>query len=92
MSGREDAGPTHSRGGNTHLFVHLTPDDLVADLTGDTGAATIEELGAATTDLLTRWLARFAETGGVIKVRPVLDLDQTWSVDQHDPPERCANR
>ena len=87
MSGREDAGPTHGRGGHTHLFVHLTPDDLVADLTGDTGAATIEKLGAATTDLLTRWLARFAETGGVIRVRPVLDLDQTWSVDQHDPPE-----
>jgi hypothetical protein len=83
MSGREDAGPTRGGTGHTNLYVHLTP----ADLTGGTGAATIEKLGAATTDLLTAWLHRFAQTGASIRIRPVLDLHRTWSVDQHDPPE-----
>ena len=73
-----------------NLFVHLTPDDLQADLdqegTGGTGAVTIERLGAATTRLLTDWLARLTGTGGKVILRPVLDLNTTTAVDQHDPP------
>ncbi len=51
-----------------------------------TGAASIEKLGAATTRLLTDWLTRFAQTGAKITLRPVLDLNSDWAVDQHDPP------
>ena len=51
------------------------------------GAASIEKLGAATTQLLTDWLTRFAQAGAKITLRPVLDLASDWAVDQHDPPE-----
>ena len=89
MSGREGAAPTPGSGGVANLFVHLTPEDLQADLdqsTGGTGAVTIERLGAATTRLLTDWLARLTGTGGKVVLRPVLDLNTRWAVDQHDPP------
>ena len=52
-----------------------------------TGAASIEKLGAATTQLLTDWLTRFAAAGTKITLRPVLDLASDQAVDQHDPPE-----
>ena len=45
-----------ARAGATNLYVHLTPADLAADLAEGTGAASIEKLGAATTQLLTDWL------------------------------------
>ncbi|MEO5654208.1 MAG: DUF222 domain-containing protein [Marmoricola sp.] len=45
MSGREGATPTVDHGGVANLFVHLTPQDVQADLAGGTGAATIEKLG-----------------------------------------------
>ena len=91
MSGR-DTAPSHgARAGTTNLYVHLTPADLAADLAGDTGAATVEKLGAATTRLLTDWLTRFAQAGAKITLRPVLDLASQDAVDQHDPPDRrCA--
>ena len=73
----------------TNLYVHLTPDDLAPD-THRCGRP-IEKLGAATTDLLTDWLTRYAAAGGKVIVRPVLDLDRSTAVDQHDPPGRCAN-
>ena len=83
MSGRE-AGPSQrARAGATNLYVHLTPADLEAPV----GAATIEKLGAATTRLLTDWLAKFSATGAKINVRPVLDLNSDRAVDQHDPPD-----
>ena len=85
LSGR-DAAPSH-RGGATNLYVHLTPDDLITDLAENTGAAFIEKLGAATTQLLTDWLTRFAAAGTKITLRPVLDLNSNAAVDQHDPPE-----
>ena len=69
-----------------NLYLHLTPDDLTGD---GTGAVSIEQLGAATTHLLTDWLAR--HTGKVL-VRPVLDLAVDWAVDQHDPPERMREQ
>ena len=86
MSGREDVSPS-PHGGAANLYLHLTPEDLAADLTGRSGAASIEKLGAATTTLLTDWLTRIAQTGAKITLRPVLDLNSDWAVDQHDPPE-----
>jgi hypothetical protein len=73
MSGR-DAAPTAGAGA-VNLFVHLDPDQ--------SGAVSIEKLGAATEQLLAEWLAR--HTGRVI-IRPVLDLGSEQAVDQHDPP------
>ena len=55
-----------------------------ADLADGTGAASIEKLGAATTQLLTDWLTRFAAAGTKITLRPVLDL----SLDQGRGPAR----
>jgi hypothetical protein len=83
MSGRE-AAPSPSSGGAMNLYVHLTEGS---------DATSIEGLGAATTNLLTDWLAR--NTGKVI-LRPVLDLNSTAVVDRHDPPsamrELCVLR
>ena len=88
LSGRDSAAPTHgARAGAANLYVHLTPADLAADLDERTGAASIERLGAATTQLLTNWLTRFAAAGTKITLRPVLDLDSDRAVDQHDPPD-----
>ena len=91
LSGR-DAAPSHgARAGAANLYVHLTPADLAADLTGGTGAASIEKLGAATTQLLTDWLTRFAAAGTKITLRPVLDLNTTtgpWTSTTH--PKPCA--
>ena len=86
LSGRDTAAPTR-RAGATNLYVHLTPADLAADLTGGTGATSIEQLGAITTQLLTDWLTRFAAAGTKITLRPVLDLNADHAVDQHDPPD-----
>ena len=83
-----------------NLFVHLTPQDLTEE---ETGAVTIEKLGAATTKLLTDWLARYAAAGGKVTLRPVIDLTDPrrppgagTAVDQHDPPsamrELCVLR
>ncbi len=94
MSGREHT-PRRPPGVTT-LFVHLTSQDLAADLTTDSagraGAVSIERLGAATTHLLGQWLARFAAAGAKIIVRPVLDPHRTWAVDQHDPPEQLREQ
>ncbi len=76
-----------------NLFVHLTPEDLTSE---GTGAVSVEKLGAATTQLLADWLTGYAATGGKVILRPVLDLNSTTAVDQHDPPtalrERCILR
>ena len=85
LSGR-DAAPRH-RGVGTNLYVHLTAADLAADVADGTGAASIEKLGAATTQLLTGWLTRFAAAGTKITLRPVLDLGSQAAADQHDPPD-----
>ncbi len=86
LSGRDTAAPTR-RGGATNLYVHLSPADLAADLTDVTGAASIEKLGAVTTQLLSDWLTRFAAAGTRITLRPVLDLSSDQAVDQHAPPD-----
>ena len=82
MSGRE-AAPSHGIGKAT-LYLHLTTADLTDP--GGGGCGTIERLGAATTDLLTQWLARCTDTGGHATIRPVLDLSHETAVDAHDPP------
>ena len=88
MSGREGAEPSRGvRAGAANLYVHLTPADLEAALADGTGAASVEKLGAATTQLLTDWLTRFAAAGTKITLRPVLDLNSEVAVDQHDPPD-----
>ncbi len=90
LSGR-DATPTPSTGSGTlELFVHLTPADLAADLAPDasTGGAVVERLGAATTQLIGDWLARHTAAGGRVRIRPILELNTTHAVDQHDPPEQ----
>ncbi len=81
MSGREGAAPTQN-GRAATLYLHLRPEDLAAE----TGAVSIERLGAATTELLTQWLARCTDRGGKVTVRPVLNLADTAAVDRHDPP------
>ncbi len=86
MSGREGASASQ-RSGVANLYLHLSADDLAAQLVGGTGGADVERLGAATTVLLTDWLARFTTAGGKVVVRPVLDLASTGAVDGHDPPE-----
>ncbi|WP_027859918.1 HNH endonuclease signature motif containing protein [Marmoricola sp. URHB0036] len=89
LSGR-DAVPSVGTGlGAVNLYVHLDPDQP--------GAVSIEKLGAATDQLLTDWLTRYAAAaGGKVIVRPVLDLSSTQAVDQHDPPsamrELCTLR
>ncbi|MCW2760519.1 MAG: endonuclease [Marmoricola sp.] len=81
LSGRE-AQPS-ARTGATNLYVHLTPADLEAPV----GVAGIEKLGAATTELLTDWLTRFAAVGAKVNLRPVLALDSQGAVDKHTPPD-----
>ena len=79
------------------LYLHLTPEDLQHD---KTGACSVEQLGAITTQLLEDWITRHTNAGGKIVLRPVLTLDDpsrdpatqsatqsaTRPVDQHDPP------
>ena len=36
---------------------------------------------------MTDWLTRFSQAGAKITLRPVLDLNSDWAVDQHDPPD-----
>ena len=86
LSGREGAAPSQgARTGATNLYVHLTPARPAKHLAA-APAQPIEKLGAATTRLLTDWLARFSEVGAKITLRPVLDLNSDRAVDQHDPP------
>src|SRR4051794_38571339 len=60
MSGR-DAAPSAAASA-VNLYVHLDPDQP--------GAVSIEKLGAATDQLITDWLTRYAAVGGKVIVRP----------------------
>ncbi|SDS63005.1 hypothetical protein SAMN04488570_2317 [Nocardioides scoriae] len=87
----------HVRGalGSVELVVHVTPADLApADDTG-AGAATVERLGAVTTEVLEDWVRRVTGRTGPIRIRPVLtvptgddvgDDPAGPAVDAHDPP------
>ena len=81
MSGR-DAVPSAGGTGSLDLVVHLTPTDL----DDQTGAASVEGVGAITTRLLVEWLARHQLTDGRITTRAVIDLADTRTVDAHHPP------
>ena len=65
----------------THLYVHVSLADLATHLGGTPTVGNIEKLGPATLDLIRSWLGD--STG---KILPVLDLNRTDAVDQHDPP------
>ena len=84
------ARPTHGR---DRCAGPLPPPHPRRPRTGDgTGAVSIEKLGAATTQLLTDWLARHCAVGGKINLRPVLDLDRaTGPSTSTTHPRRCAN-
>ncbi|SDS74951.1 hypothetical protein SAMN04488570_2600 [Nocardioides scoriae] len=94
----------HVRGalGSVELVVHVTPADLApADDTG-AGAATVERLGAVTTEVLADWVRRTTGRTGTIRIRPVLTIPTSDAaaasagsvagltahreVDAHDPP------
>ena len=82
MSGRPHAAPSTGGTGSLDLLVHLT----LADLTGETGVATVEGAGALSTRLLADWMARHHLAGGRVSVRSVVDLADARAVDAHDPP------
>ena len=65
----------------THLYVHISLTDLATHLGGDPAVGEVEKLGPATLDQIRSWLNDSKAT-----IRPVLDLNRTDAVDQHDPP------
>jgi hypothetical protein len=79
----EPAPPTGGGGSRALLYVHVSAADLVTGRAGvaGTGGGTVEKLGSATLDLVRAWLRRVQE----VTVRPVLDMNDSHTVDQHDP-------
>src|SRR6185436_18180731 len=71
----------------TKLYVHLSLADLAAHAAGIPTVGEVEKLGPATLDLIRDWLAASKAT-----VQPVLDLNNTHSVDRHDPPPRMREQ
>ena len=65
----------------THLYVHVSLADLATLSAGSPTVGEVEKLGPATLDLIKSWL-----DDSKVKIQPVLDLDRTDAVDQHDPP------
>ena len=72
-SARRSIGPSEAT-----TFVHVDADHLEA-------GGVIERLGAATTARRTSWLARCGDSGGVVRMRPVLPMGRRDAVDTHDP-------
>jgi hypothetical protein len=71
----------------THLYVHVSLADLATHQTGVPAVGEVEKLGPATTDLIRAWLSDSTAT-----IRPVLDLNRTDAVDEHDPPPRMREQ
>ena len=65
----------------THLYVHVSLADLATHAAGDPVVGEVEKLGPATLDLIRTWL-----DDSKARILPVLDLNRTDAVDQHDPP------
>ena len=65
----------------TNLYVHVSLADLAIHLGGDPAVGEVEKLGPATLDLIRTWL-----DDSTARILPVLDLNRTDAVDQHDPP------
>ena len=59
----------------------MTLADLATHLGGDPAVGVVEKLGPATLDLIRTWLQDSKAT-----IQPVLDLNRSDAVDQHDPP------
>jgi hypothetical protein len=68
------------------LWLHLS-DRTLLDLDAHGGVVVSDRLGVLSTDLLKSWLA-----DSTVVVRPVLDLQRWWAVDQHDPPREMADQ
>ena len=65
----------------THLYVHVSLADLATHAAGNQVVGEVEKLGPATLDLIRAWL-----DDSKARILPVLDLNRTDAVDQHDPP------
>ena len=76
-----DGRVVNRRPGRTNLYVHVSVADLATHGAGPQSIGEVEKLGPATLDLIRTWLDDSTAT-----IRPVLDLDRTDAVDQHDPP------
>ncbi len=78
--GRHAAAPPR-KPVQTHLYVHVSLADLATHLAGAPAVGEVEKLGPATLDLIRSWLH-----DSKASIQPVLDLNRTDAVDQHDPP------
>ena len=65
----------------TNFYVHVSLADLATHPAGNPVVGEVEKLGPATLDLIRTWLA-----DSTARILPVLDLNRTDAVDQHDPP------
>ncbi|KQZ68776.1 hypothetical protein ASD66_16035 [Nocardioides sp. Root151] len=75
----------------TRLYIHVNLADLATHGTTDTpgpdaapGMADTNLFGAVTAEKILDWIR---DLGPDATLTPVIDLNQTWAVDQHDPPE-----
>src|SRR3546814_14025317 len=70
------------------LYLHFTLADIIRTLRGDldpnTKVVDAGRLGAQLLSLVQDWLTRL---GSNARITPVIDLNQHWAVDQHDPPD-----
>jgi hypothetical protein len=73
--GIESPGKRQAR---TRLYLHVNAEDLDTDV----AVGTAERLGPATLARIGEWLGRSRAT-----ILPVLDLQRSDAVDEHDPPE-----
>src|SRR3546814_20882930 len=77
-----------------HVLTHSFPTrrssdlDITRTLRGDldpnTKVVDAGRLGAQLLSLVQDWLTRL---GSNARITPVIDLNQHWAVDQHDPPD-----
>lgn len=82
LTGASATGSTTPSRSRSTLYIHTSLTELLHHLnTGEPTVADVEGLGPATLTLVAEWLQ---QTG--VTVRPVLDLDRSDAVDQHDPP------
>ncbi|NYG60132.1 hypothetical protein BJ980_003055 [Nocardioides daedukensis] len=75
------------------LHLHFTLADIIRTLRGDldpdTKVVDAGRLGAQLLSLVQDWLSRL---GSNARITPVIDLTETWAVDQHDPPDRMREQ
>ena len=71
----------------TNLYVHVSLAELATHPGGGLAVGEVEKLGPATLDLIRTWLH-----DSKARIQPVLDLNRTDAVDQHDPPPWMRER